>query len=251
LLRNVPESKALATPEGFARAVAASGVRLERLLAAGPKDLDAALGSDWKASLLRLKDALVKAGASRVAAQPERSDAPLPTRHGVLNAVPRETPSLTLASGPDAVLGQLVQQAQESIARVTCNQLASLDSRQQAALPMVLEIPYRHADGAGLLRVRVDRESRAQATSPVWSVEFALDLGAYGPLRGRVTLAEGHVSVTFQAEQAALAQAIDARFDELRDDLSEAGLPIGKLSCSRSDPVNHSPSGTWLVNLRA
>ena len=251
LLGSVPAARTLATPEGLEKALLASGVRLERLLAANPKDLEALLGSDWKASLLRLKDSLVKAGGTRGAAAPERSDAPLPTRHGVMNAMPRETPSLNLASAPDAVLGQLVQQVQESVARVTCNQLASLDPRQPSALPLLIEIPYRQPDGAGLLRVRVDREARPQAAGPVWSVEFALDLGAYGPLRGRVTLAEGHVSVAFQAEQTALARAIDERFDELRESLGDVGLPIGKLSCSRSDPVNTSSTGSWLVNLRA
>lgn len=250
-VRAVPEARQLATPEGLEKAVLASGVRLERLLATPPRDLAAQVGNDWKGALLKLRDVLVKSGAQRVAAAPDTSDTPLPMRYGELNAMSADPPSLSRATPPDAALGQLVQQVQESIARVTCNQLASLDPRQQAAFPLLLEIPYRQGTQPGLLRVRVDREAHATTASPVWSVEFAVDLGASGPLRGRVTLAEGRVSVTLQPEQSSLARSLDARFEELRSSLTEAGLPVGKLSCTRSDPVNLSQTGTWLVNLRA
>ncbi len=250
-LRALPEARQLATPEGFEKALLASGVRLERLLATPARDLAALVAGDWKGALLKLKDALAKSGALRVAASPERSDSPLPMRYGDLNAMSPERPTLTPSLPPEAALGQLAQQVQESIARVTCNQLASLDPRQQAAFPLLLEIPYRDGDDPGLLRVRVDREARAASASAVWSIEFALDLGREGPLRGRVTLAEGRVSVSLQPEQSSLARAIDARFDELRATLAEAGLPVGRLSCSRSDAVNISQTGTWLVNLRA
>jgi hypothetical protein len=129
----------------------------------------------------------------------------------------------------------------------------SLGANQQAALPLLLEIPYREPAGTGLLRLRIEQETQGTRTSspPVWTIEFALDLGAQGPLRGRVTLADGRVSVTLKPEFAQLAQAIDAHVDELRETLQEAGVPVGKLTCVRSDPLASAGSGAWLVNLRA
>jgi hypothetical protein len=154
---------------------------------------------------------------------------------------------------PQAMLSELAQQVRESLARVACTQLVSLGTHEQAALPLLLEIPYREPSGTGLLRLRIENEDPGARTanSPVWSIEFALDLGAQGPLRGRVTLAEGRVSVTLKPEFAQLAQAIDARVDELRASLQDAGVPVGKLTCVRSDPLASASSGAWLVNLRA
>jgi hypothetical protein len=229
-------------------------LRLEsQLSTATPSELTTALPSDWKAVLCRLQESLVRAGGTKAAASTDRSDAPVPMRHGTLQAVGPELASLARMDDPRSMLVELAQQARESIARIACTQLASLDRNDQAALPLLLEIPYREPAGTGLLRLRIGREAAdaRTAASPVWSIEFALDLGVHGPLRGRVTLAEGHVSVTLQPEFAPLAQAIDAHVDDLRDALQVAGVPVGKLTCVRSDPPDTASTGTWLVNLRA
>ena len=65
------------------------------------------------------------------------------------------------------------------------------------------------------------------------------------------TSAGSSVSVTLQPESVALAQALDARFDELRKTLEQAGVPVGKLTCARSDLFDPGRTGSWLVNLRA
>jgi hypothetical protein len=253
LWRQVPTTAQLATPAGLERACLNSGARLENLLAKGhPGDLDAALEADWKALLYGLKDALNRAGSRRQPATHDRSEAPVPMRHGLLTAISAEPASLARAQGLAAVLDELAQQVQESIARVTCNQLASLDGGDAAPFPMLIEVPFRDATGTGLLRLRIGREPGEQdSSSPLWYVEFALDLAGMGPLRGRVVLADGRVSVTLRPESAALAQAIDARLDELQQTLAQAGVPVGKFVSIRSDPVDSSPTGAWLVNLRA
>jgi hypothetical protein len=253
LWRQVPTTAQLATPAGLERACLDSGARLENLLATGnPKELDAALETNWKALLYRLKDTLNRAGSRRQPATHDRSEAPVPTRHGLLTAISAEPASLARAEGLAAVLGELAQQVHESIARVTCNQLASLDGGDAAPFPMLVEVPFRDDKGTGLLRLRIGREPGPQeSSSPLWYVEFALDLAGMGPLRGRVALADGRVSVTLRPELAALAQAIDARFDELQQTLAQAGVPVGKFVNIRSDPVDSSPTGSWLVNLRA
>lgn len=252
--RALPQASRLATPEGLEAAARASGWQLEGLLAGGtPETIEAALDVDWKAQLARLRAALDRApGAGTATASTGNDAAQVPSRHGTLHALAAQAATLAGVSSLTQALGELAQQVRESLARVTCNQLASLDPGEVAAYPLLLEIPYRAADGAGVLRLRIDREAAgAPATAAVWSMEFALDLGSYGPLRGRATLAEGRVSVTLQPERGALAQAIDARFDELRAALAQAGVPVGKLTCVRSDPVDCDSTGSWLIDLRA
>jgi hypothetical protein len=244
----------LATAAGLERACRESGLRLENQLAAAtPGELDGTLATDWKAVLYKLHDTLARAGGTRSGVSTDRTDAQVPTRHGPLQAIPQEAATVAQMDDPQAMLSELTQQVRESIARVACTQLVSLGSHEQAALPMLLEIPYRAPTGAGLLRLRIEREEPGArlVVSPVWSIDLALDLGALGPLRGRVTLAEGRVSVTLKPEFAQLAQAIDAHVDELRTTLQDAGVPVGKLSCVRTDPLANASSGAWLVNLRA
>jgi hypothetical protein len=252
--RSVPAREQLQTGAGLQRACLDSGLRLESQLSnATPSELDGALPSDWKAVLYRLHEALTRAGGARSGVSTDRSDAPVPTRHGPLRAIAPELATIAPMDDPRTMLNELAQQTRESIARVACTQLAGLDRNEHATLPLLLEVPYRDRDGTGVLRLRIAREAmgtRAVA-SPVWTIEFALDLGPQGPLRGQVTLAEGHVSVTLQPEFAQLAQAIDARVDELRETLQDAGVPVGKLTCVRSDPLASESTGSWLVNLRA
>lgn len=252
--RSVPESRQLTTGDGLARAVNESGLRLESLLAGGSaRDALAALPSDWKAALVRLHEALGRGHAGTVATpRPEVDRAPLPSRHGTLGAVPPERATLAQCGDTPTMLGELAQQAREALARVTCTQLASLEGHDGLAFPLLVEIPYRSPDGTDLLRLRIDREAAApHATGSVWSVEFAFDLGPYGPLRGRATLAEGRVSVTLQPESGTLAQLLDSRCDELRTTLEQAGVPVGKLTCTRTDHFDPGRTGSWLVNLRA
>jgi hypothetical protein len=249
----LPAAADLATGAGLEQACRNSGVQLEHRLAnVLPAELGAMLPRDWKAALCHLRDALLRAGSARTAAPGEQSPAPLPAKYAPLNALAREPATFAALEDPLLMLGELAQQARESIARVTCNQLTSLDGHVQAGFPLLLELPYRDGDEAGLLRLRVDCDSGgARQAPPAWSVEFALELGDLGPLRGRVTLVESRVSVTFKPESSALARAIDARVDELRDSMQADGLAVGLLTCSRSDPVPASPTGSWLVNLRA
>ena len=252
--RALPQAPQLATADGLAAAARTSGWQLERLLVAGtPEAIEAGLEADWKAQLARMRVALDRAPVSGPATPTTTDDAAqVPSRHGALNALGPETATLATAASLPQALGELAQQVRESLARITCNQLASLDPGEVAAYPVLLEIPYRAADDAGVLRLRIDREAAAApATDAVWSMEFALDLGRHGPLRGRATLAEGRISVTLQPERSALAQAIDARLDELHAALAQAGVPVGKLTCVRSDPVDCDSTGSWLIDLRA
>jgi hypothetical protein len=253
--RRIPTQEQLTTGAGLERACRDSGLRLESQLgAAMPGALESVLTTDWKAVLYRLHEALTRAGGSKSGVSTDRSEAQVPTRHGPLQAIPAEAATVAQMVDVKAMLGELAQQARESIARVACTQLVSLGANEQAALPLLLEIPYREPAGTGLLRLRIEREeagARAGSSSAVWTIEFALDLGIHGPLRGRVTLAEGRVSVTLQPELAQLAQAIDARVDELRGALQDSGVPVGKLTCVRSDPLATDSTGSWLVNLRA
>ena len=245
----VPEAATLGTADGLVRALRASGPGLERALADtdGP-GLQATLARDWKAALGTLAAALDADGRT---APPATDRTAPPSRHGALVAFGPEPASIATLADGDAMLDELAGAARAALARVTCTQLANLDAGAPA-LPALVEIPYRAADGPGLLRLRIDREPAGTPEGgPAWSVEFACDLGELGPLRGRVTLAGERVSVSLLPERGVLARAIDARVDTLRAGLERAGVVVGRLSCTRSDPVETCRTGSWLVDLRA
>jgi len=244
----------LGRPGEFERAARASGLGLERLLAtADPAGLDAALAGDWKALLLRLRSAL-DACPRRHSARPAPSaDAPLPGRPGALPAL--EPVDARLADAPDtaAMTGELAEGVDAAIARVTAHQLANL--RDPVLAPCtVVEIPLRHDQGATMLRLRFTREGEdpaARGETPVWTVEFAVHLGAAGALQGRVQLAGNRLDVALESDVAATLEALQASEAELRWNLEALGLHVERLGWRKASPPVPDSGVSWLVDERA
>jgi hypothetical protein len=234
-------------------------VQIESLLAANPggREARALLAQDWKATLWRLCGTLSMHGAST--GTPFADDAqatPSPSRQAPLVPAAREAPTLASAGNrsTDEIVGSLCQQAQAALSRITCHQLASLDVQGRMTLPLTFELPYRATGGAGLLRLRVERDDHSGlqgAAGAAWTLAFALDLGPLGALRGRVTLAGMKVSVLLHPGSGVLARAIDEHLPDLYAGLQRAGFAVNTLRCLRSDPVESTPPAAWLVDLRA
>lgn len=249
----MPRRADLGDPAALRDACLRSGTSLESLLASAPRgELAAALGGDWKALLLRLRTMLDRAGANATTAAGRGAAAPVPARHIALAALPPEPPTLASAAHAGAMLDDLARQASDSVARVCCNQLASIASEPQRHAPWLLEIPFRSGDDAGLLRLAFERGAREDEPDfPGWRVQFAIDLGAAGTLRGCVGLAGDDVEVTLYARNPALAAALEATRDELRSSLSQSGFKPGTLLCLHDRPFDPERTGSWLVDLRA
>lgn len=254
LWRALASVEGLSRPGELERAVRASGLGLERLLAsADPGGLESALAGDWKALLLRLRAALETVPRRTAGSPVPRADAPLPGRPGALPALDTaDAPLAGLADGA-AMAGELAAEADAAIARVTSHQLASL---REPGLPpyAVVEVPLRHEQGATLLRLRIAQDgpgATPAAEAPAWSVEFAVHLGAAGTLQGRVQLAGTRVGVTVECDEARLLEALQAAQAELRWQLESLGLQVDRLGWRMASPPAPDAGTRRLVDERA
>jgi hypothetical protein len=252
--------RALASLDGLARsgqlegAARASGLRLERLLAtADSATLETDLAGDWKALLLRLRAALEAVPRRSTTSPQPRADAPLPGRPGALPALESVDPRLAGLTDPAAAAGELADEVDAAIARVTCNQLANL--REPTAAPCAfVEIPLRHDDGATMLRLRITGEGEGpagHATGPRWCAEFAVHLGTGGTLQGRVSLVGNRVDVAVESDVAAMLAALQEAEAELRRHLESLGLEVERLGWRMASPPVADSGTSWLVDERA
>jgi hypothetical protein len=254
LWRTLASLDGLARPGQLEGAARASGLMLERLLAtADSAALDTDLAGDWKALLLRLRMTL-DAVPRRSATSPQpRADAPLPGRPGALPALEPVDPRLADLPDAEAMAGELADEVDATIARVTCNQLANL--REPTAAPCaVLEIPLRQDDGATMLRLRVTSEGEdpaGQLAGPRWSAEFAVHLGTAGTLRGRVRLVGNRVDVSVESDLAAMLAALQEAEAELRGHLESIGLEVERFGWRMASPPVPDSGVSWLVDERA
>lgn len=249
----MPRREDLGHAAGLREACVRCGVGLESILATIARGEPASLLSrDWKALLLRLRATLVRAGANNSTDAVRSTSAPVPSRHATLAALPQEPATLAAVTGDGAMLDELARQANDCIARVSCNQLAGIADDPQRTVPWLLEVPVRLDDGASLLRLSFERGARPDdPASAGWRVEFAIDLGDAGALRGCVGLTDDRVEVTMHARNPTLATSLEAARGELQDALAQSGFRAARILCLHDHPLEAERTGAWLVDLRA
>lgn len=255
----IPQARQLATPEGLARAIRASGVFLEARLARGTRgEQTAALSQDFKAVLLRTLGQLARpvATGSATPSPPTEADmresqtpAASPVRPGAApaDAAPRQTPV------PAMWLQGLTRPLEAALARVQTLQLHnSVQAERREEPPQWnLEIPVRH-DGNAVEAVAVEirREAARQRreAADLWSVTLDLPGGEQGAIHAVVTLDRGEVSVMFQLEKETTAERFCERLDHLRERLAEQGLAVGQTHARpglqpNAEPWQHRVAG--------
>jgi hypothetical protein len=239
------------TAASLKRLVEGSGVFLEKRLAGGaPPEM---LQGDLKAALLRLKEALTPLAKEAAALErageqiakehpPRRGGAPDPQRPG----------SPTLPAGGLADVAQaLADQTEAALARVRLAQIAAIapdssgfePSKGAATQSVQLDVPLALAGQARVLSLTVERDPERSgaahaAGGPTWSVWFALDLGAQGPVTGRVTLAggSGAIGVTLWSDRPETRAALGDALAEMRAELDREALPVGELAARAGHP---------------
>ncbi len=251
--------------DGLQQAIRATGLFLESKLALLARGGSAALETDFKAALLRLQAVLDEntrpapaspppspagAPAEPRAATPPRTTVvlpPPPLREVLPQAQAASAPTLTRTTLVGAVLDELQQQTEGSLARLQLHQLASVPDSAQAQPYWLLELPLRHQAQVDLFQLRIAHEAPdgpadATATGYPWVVNLAFDLPGLGPVQARVAVLGEQVSTTFWAEQANTTQAFRRHLEMLRRNLQQAGLAVGDLAC-RTGQAPQSPTG--------
>jgi hypothetical protein len=151
-------------------------------------------------------------------------------------------------------LNELARQTDGAIARLTTVQIANT-AAEPTAHSVLIELPIRHEDRAGVLRLRIEKDGSGGGkgeSKDAWSVEAALDLGTIGAMHARVTLSGQRIGVQLRAESASVVAALSARTGELESMLRDAGLEVDRVVCLHGMPAGDTgPRPARLLDVRA
>ncbi len=257
--------------DGLREAIRRSGLFLESDLAQPHAD-PARLGAeDWKAALLRLTrllDPYVPPPATE-----SSSDTPPPLQQRGLRAQPRaslpSSPATGSTGGPAEgtaapaapmpgtlttaaalaatqarlapeldlarLLGRLHGDVRGALARI---EIAQLDATPAQA--WMIEIPLRGESGRDVLQIHLEHGQDAETSQSVWTLGFAIDLPALGPLQGELQLNGLRLAVRLWAEHSFSTTRLEQQFGTLRQRLAASGLVLDQLSCQTGMPPSTS-----------
>lgn len=234
--------------EGLREAISRSGMFFESKLLSPQGHVQAQAGDDWKGALLRLAGLLDRRAAAP--APPSRSDAEPPLLQRGLQAQPRlplpPLPAEDGAEGVGVLLDRLHGDVKAALARVEVAQLEASASQLSA---WIIEVPLQGDGGRDVLQVQLEFLGENAEGGHGWTLGFALDLPALGPVQGELQLREPRLSVRLWAERADTAQRLERQFTPLRQRLAACGVLLDQLSCQVGLP--QSPGRHSAVLLQA
>jgi hypothetical protein len=220
--------------EGLREAISRSGLFFEsRLLQPGGNPA-ALVEDDWKGSLLRLAGLLDQRAATPP--PPNNSDTAPPLLQRGLQAQARlPIPLMLGADDVGPLLDRLHSDVKAALARVEVAQL------EASTLPgWMIEIPLQGDGGRDVLQLHLEFVNESADGERGWTLGFALDLPALGPLQGELQLREPRLSVRLWTASTETAQRLERQFTPLRQRLAACGLLLDQLSCQVGLP---QPSG--------
>lgn len=230
--------------DGLRKAIEQSGLFLESALLASPGGQSpladpARDGGDWKAALLRLLAALQDQPRSVYDALANAPETPPPLQSRGLQAQARipladDALARTVPEDPNRLLPQLRDAVHAALARLEVTQI------EAGTLPAwLLEIPLQGRDGYDVLQLRIDPatpDEQDPAGAPTWTLGFAIDLPALGPIQGELQLRGLCLAVRLHAQHAGTVEQLEDRFVSLRQRLAASGLVLDQLSCQLGLP---------------
>ena len=246
LLEHVVRTPAdITTGEGLRLAISRSGLFLESQLAHPQGNLTTLVEDDWKGALLRLVGLLQRQPTAGPAAN--RSDTAPPLLQRGLQAQARlPLPIAADADDVNPLLDQLYGDVKAALARVEVAQL------EASTLPAwMIEIPLQGQGGRDVLQLQLEFVTDATDGSHGWTLGFALDLPALGPVHGELQLREPRLSVRLWAEYAETAQRLERQFTPLRQRLAACGVLLDQLSCQVGLPQPQNRHSAVLLKATA
>jgi len=243
--------------DGLREAIRRSGLFLESGLLASPGDelppgSPALEGDDWKAALLRLLAALRDQPRSTYDSPLDTPETPPPLQSRGLQAqarVPLADHALasTVPEDPARLLPQLRDAAHAALARLEVTQI------EAGTLPAwMIEIPLQGEGGYDVLQLRIDPGTPEHpAETATWTLGFALDLPALGPVHGELQLRGLSLAVRLHAQYASTVEHLEDRFVSLRQRLAASGLVLDQLSCQPGLPQPVGPRSAAFLKATA
>ena len=274
IINNLSTSSAVASAQGVLQALKNSGVLLEGKLA---RNSDVGeLAGDFKAGLLRLREALLNEtapgkplsseGVVTAKNTPGPGDslvpANLPVKPSAAEATPRPAVLASLDDGQDSALsgktiqnpGELLRQVEGGLARIQFHQLSSLAAENTT--PLMVDLPVRQGQRTDVFHLTIDpgKES-AKSTGdepPPCSVRLNFNLPGLGPISSVITLYGERVTSVFWAEQEPTVALLNRHMVQLHSGLEQAGLSVERAECLPGNPPSQAgTSPMQLMNIRA
>jgi hypothetical protein len=231
--------------EGLEEAINRSGLFLESQLAQAHVDMAVLSQEDWKGALLRLASLLDDYLPARRTPSAD-SETPPPLQQRGPQAQPRvQLPPELLNDDIDTLLGRLHGEVHAALARV---EVAQLEATTVPA--WMIEIPLQGEAGRDILQLQLQQNGGAEGSSG-WTLGFALDLPALGPIQGELQLRDLRLTVRLWAERADTVRRLEQQFTALRHQLSASGLILDQLSCQQGLPQSTSPHSAILLKTMA
>lgn len=231
--------------EGLEEAINRSGLFLESQLAQAHVDMAVLSQEDWKGALLRLASLLDDYLPARRTPSGD-SETPPPLQQRGPQAQPRvQLPPELLNDDIDTLLGRLHGEVHAALARV---EVAQLEATTVPA--WMIEIPLQGEAGRDILQLQLQQNGGAEGSSG-WTLGFALDLPALGPIQGELHLRDLRLTVRLWAERADTVRRLEQQFTALRHQLSASGLILDQLSCQQGLPQSTSPHSAILLKTMA
>lgn len=233
--------------DGLREAIRRSGLFFESHLL-GPQGGQTSLASeDWKGALLRLAGLLDKHGAAPPPSDRGNIDPPLLQR-GLQAQARLPLPALLGDGDVATLLSRLHGDVKGALARI---EVAQLDAGANPAAAWIIEVPLLGKDGHDVLQIKLEHATETLDGVQGWTMSFALDLPALGPIQGELQLHEPRLSVRLWAERIDTAHALERQFTPLRQRLAVRGVLLDQLSCQVGVPPSQGSSSALLLKATA
>ncbi|WP_329742691.1 flagellar hook-length control protein FliK [Dyella sp. A6] len=251
--------------EGLQQAVRRSGVFMEASLVAPPGSGIVPAEDDWKVALLRLAAVLQDQPRSTAPVYPpayqtasvyqDVPDTPPPLQNRGLQAQARVqmADEVLTAAAPEEDVARLLPQLRDAthaaLSRLEVTQL------EASTLPAwMIEIPIQGDRGYDILQLRIDPGAGGLDEVPgsgAWTLGFAIDLPALGPVHGELQLRGLRLSVRLWARHADAVERLERQFARLRERLAGSGLVLDQLSCQHGLPQTAGPLSAMFLKATA
>ena len=202
------------------------------------------LQGDLKGHLLTLLDALQKAQGNQNASS--SAETIRPATGQATDSAPAKTLPNVLAEAIDKAL---FNKTEGAIARIALDQLASLPQNDDKQSLWQIEIPFTDGHHTDSIKLKINRESKANQASDQanWSVVLELNPPGLGTLHSRINLVGDVIDTYFWSDQQTITALVQEHLDLLSTRYTQAGLTVGQLNALEGAPVNAKSSGPSLL----
>ncbi|MBU2568981.1 MAG: flagellar hook-length control protein FliK [Gammaproteobacteria bacterium] len=213
ILQNLQRPEQLTDGKTLKTAVERSGLFLEARLLELTKQQPDLLKSDFKGLLLKLIQIL----------KPETA----PQSEKPVNATEMEQ------------LKNLLQKTENSVAKLTLDQLASLPKDDSPKQVWLLEIPFLGESKAQSVKIEIERDKRngsEQDEQTKWSVFLTITPPNLGTLHCKLSYLDDKINAHFWSEQETVTGLIKQNIEHLKKQLEAEGLNPGYIDALDGTP---------------